>query len=373
MGRAVTMGLAMMTTLAACHNDVVVVSDIPAAPRSVAATYYNGAVTVSWELAPEWNGEAFRVYSRRTTDSGWFFIAEVTSCAGGDCLYQDINVLESQSYEYYVSAVGSGGETASATVTVFVPPFTPPPIPDQPRVIALDNANYLTWGTISRDGVPDFSFYRVYLDDAGTEYLLGETDSEGFLDLLAANGSTYAYFVTAVDRDGHESDPDFSPRASGTPRPDYHGEWIYAWEAVPGLSGFFFQTDETISPIVDGNGGGWDFRIESDGTQWWLRTGPGAAVHNNGGFVTSALKCGPGADFDCTDVSEAPTTNYATGLFEMLPQTTYVIRVNDTDGVHYGAIRVEFLGFDQTAPIMIFDWAFQLQPNNPDLVAPSGS
>jgi len=39
--------------------------------------------------------------------------------------------------------------------------------------------------------------------------------------------------------------------------------------------------------------------------------------------------------------------------------------------VNYGAIRVEFLGFDQTAPIMIFDWAFQLQSNNPNLVAPS--
>jgi len=278
MGRAVTMGLAMMMTLAACHNDVVVVSDIPAAPRSVAATYYNGVVTVSWELAPEWNGEAFRLYSRRTTDTGWFFIAEVTSCAGGECLYQDINVLESQTYEYYVSAVGSTGETASGTVSVFVPPFTPPPIPDQPRVIALDNANYLTWGTISREGVPDFSFYRVYLDDAGTEYLLGETDSEGFLDLLAANGSTYAYFVTAVDRDGHESDPRSSPRASGTPRPDYHGEWLWAFQDQPAWSGFRFQADESSIPILDGNDPTRDFRLESDGVQWWLVPGPNAAV-----------------------------------------------------------------------------------------------
>jgi len=371
MGRAVTMGLAMMMTLAACHNDVVVVSDIPAAPRSVAATYYNGVVTVSWELAPEWNGEAFRLYSRRTTDTGWFFIAEVTSCAGGECLYQDINVLESQTYEYYVSAVGSTGETASGTVSVFVPPFTPPPIPDQPRVIALDNANYLTWGTISREGVPDFSFYRVYLDDAGTEYLLGETDSEGFLDLLAANGSTYAYFVTAVDRDGHESDPRSSPRASGTPRPDYHGEWLWAFQDQPAWSGFRFQADESSIPILDGNDPTRDFRLESDGVQWWLVPGPNAAVSTTS-WITTALKCGVAADATCTDITVAPATGYTTGAVELFPQTTYVMRTDEGGGnVNYGAIRVEFLGFDQTAPIMIFDWAFQLQSNNPNLVAPS--
>ena len=369
MGRAVTICLAMALTLSACRDDVVVVGEVPAAPRALAVSYYGGTVTVSWELAPEWNGEAFRVYSRRVTDPDFFFIAEVTSCIGGFCSYQDLNVVENQTYEYYVAAVGSGAETATSAVSVFVPTVTPPPVPDAPLVIALDGANYLTWGDASR-GAADFSFYKVYLDDGGSTFLLGETDSEGFLDRLAANGTTYSYFVTAFDSDGHESSG--SALASGTPRPDYHGEWIYAFEDQPGFSGFFFQTDEGTSPIVDGSGGGWDFRIESDGVQWWLRTGTGTAVHDNGGFVTKELKCGPGADFDCTDVSVAPTTSYATGLFEMFPQTTYVVRVTDTDGFHYGAIRVEFLGFDQTDAIMIFDWAYQLQAGNLNLVSPAG-
>lgn len=367
MGRAVTICLALAVTLSACRDDVVVVGDLPAAPRALEVSYYGGVVTVSWELAPEWDGEAFRIYSRRTTDASWFFIAEVTSCSDGLCSYEDRNVVASQTYEYYVAAVGSGGESSTSAVSVFVPTFTPPPVPDAPYVIALDGANYLTWGTASR-GAGDFSYYTVYLDDGGATFLLGETDSEGFLDLLAENGSTYSYFVTAVDSDGHESTG--SALASGTPRPDYHGEWIYAYEDVPGSSGFFFQADEGTSPIVDGNAGGWDFRLRSDGTQWWLETGTSAAVYDNGGFVTTALKCGPAADFDCTDVSVAPTTNYATGLFELFPQTTYVVRVNDTDGFHYGAIRVEFLGFDQSDAIMIFDWSFQLQPGNVNLVSP---
>ncbi|MDH3428175.1 MAG: hypothetical protein OEM23_07045, partial [Gemmatimonadota bacterium] len=258
MGRTVTICLAMVLTLSACRQDVLVVGGVPAAPRALTVSYYGGSVTVSWELAPEWDGEAFRIYSRRVTDTDFFFIAEVTSCIGGFCTYEDLNVVQNQTYEYYVAAVGSGSETATTAVSVFVPTVTPPPVPDLPFVIALDNANYLTWGDASRVGAGDFSFYKVYLDDGGTTFLLGETDSEGFLDQRAGNGTTYSYFVTALDADGHESAG--SVLASGTPRPDYHGEWIYAWENVPALSGFFFQTDETTEAVVDGNGTGWDVR-----------------------------------------------------------------------------------------------------------------
>jgi len=53
----------------------------------------------------------------------------------------------------------------------------------------------------------------------------------------------------------------------------------------------------------------------------------------------------------------------------MYPQATYVLRVIGDDGAqHFGAIRVSLLGFDQDgAALMIFDWAYQLQPGNPSL------
>jgi hypothetical protein len=53
------------------------------------------------------------------------------------------------------------------------------------------------------------------------------------------------------------------------------------------------------------------------------------------------------------------------------PQTTYVMRViGDDGGEHYGAMRVAMLGYDQNDhAIMIFDWAYQLQAGNPNLVA----
>jgi hypothetical protein len=50
-------------------------------------------------------------------------------------------------------------------------------------------------------------------------------------------------------------------------------------------------------------------------------------------------------------------------------QESYILRVIGDDGlIHYGVIRVTLLGFDQNDdPIMIFDWAYQLQAGNPNL------
>lgn len=375
MRRAAVVILLLMSSLSACTNDVLVpVGGTPGAPRALAASYYAGTVTVSWELAPDWNGEAFRVYSRRTSDPDYFLSAEVTSCMGGLCTYKDLNVSAGNTYEYYVSAVDpdSGTETPTASsVEVFVPSPVPPPVPDGPFVIALDGANFLTWGTASR-GASDFSVYRVYQDAGTTSYLLGETDSEGFLDLLAANGQTYEYFVTAVDAQGHESDGSLS--VAGTPRPDFHGEWIYDHFDDPTASGFRFSDDESTNPILAGTDGNRDFRVERDlGGAWWLVPNTGVSIYPTG-FVTTALKCGVAADAGCTDVSVAPSSGYGTADVELLPQTSYVIRIGTGSTAYYGVIRVVFQGFDQDGDgMMIFDWAFQLQAGNRNLAPPSGS
>src|SRR5690606_20896717 len=77
--------LLLMVPLAGCKSDTVLVpvGDTPAAPRALQASYYAGAVTVEWELAPAWDGEAFRVYSRRVSDPSYYLVAEVTSCSNG--------------------------------------------------------------------------------------------------------------------------------------------------------------------------------------------------------------------------------------------------------------------------------------------------
>lgn len=363
--------LALTLALAGCDDDVIFVGGVPAAPQDVAASYYGGVVTVTWALASDWNGEPFRVYSRRITDSDYFFIAEVTNCAGGFCEYDDINIVSGETYEYYVAAVDpdSGLETASDfSVTVLVPAAVAPPAPNGVLVVALDNANFIQWGDGARQAT-DFSFYRVYQQGADNEeFLLGETDSEGFLDLLAANGDSYAYFVTAVDSDGHESAA--SAVAWGTPRPDFHGEWVWDHFARPADSGFRFQSSDGANPIVMGNSSLRHFRLEVDSFGFWLVPGPDAAVYPVG-FATTALKCQVGADDNCSDVSTAPTSGYVGQDMQLESQTSYVLRVLGDDGeVHYAVIRVGMLGYDQNDDgIMIFDWAYQLQAGNPDLIS----
>ncbi len=367
--------LMLLLTAAACEsNSVTYIDDVPAPPVNVAADYYAGVVTVTWELATGWDGEPFRVYSRRDTDPDYFLVAEVTSCIDGFCQYLDNNVAAGQTYEYFVAAVDpvTGVESASdRTVLVDVPQPLPPPDPTGTQVIALDGANYIRWSDNAR-AAADFSFYRVYLwADDGTEYLLGETDSEGFLDEIAANGVTSQYFVTAVDDQGHESFGETV--AAGTPRPDFHGEWVYDDLDQPALSGFRFQADETTDPILPGSSGSIHFRLEVDAAGWWLVPGPGTSVYPDG-FATTALKCGVAADESCVDVPVAPATGYSLADVELLPQTSYVMRVlGDDAAFHYGVIRVEMLGFDQDGDaLMIFDWAYQLQAGNPDLMTERG-
>jgi hypothetical protein len=366
------MGVLFLTlALGGCESDEILVPvEGPAAPRALEAYYYAGSVRLSWELGPGWNGETFRVYSRRVTDADYFFIAEVTSCSEGLCVYEDVNVVAAQTYEYYVAAVdGAGFETPSDySVEVFVPQPIPPPTPAEIAVVSLDDANYLKWSDNARSA-DDFSFYRVYFEEAGGgEFLLGETDSEGFLDLLAVNGLTYRYFVTAVDDQGHESGGSVS--AEGTPRPDYHGEWLYDYFDQRDLSGFRFQMDESTNPITAGDASDRHFRLEVDDAGWWLVPGPGTEVYPTE-FATTALKCGVAADEGCVDVNRAPVSGYVVQDMPLFPQTSYVLRVRGDDGqTHYGVVRVEMLGFDQNDDaLMIFDWAYQIQANNPDLTA----
>jgi hypothetical protein len=343
-------------------------SDTPAAPRALEARYHAYAVHLTWELPPQWNGESFRIYGKRTSDANYFLIADVTNCSGGFCSFSDVNVVAGATYDYYVAAVSprSGVETASASsVRVSVPHPVAPPVPSGIRVVALDDANYVRWGSDAR-AASDFSHYRVWLVSEGTSYSLGETDSEGFLDLLARNGFTYTYFVTSVDDQGHESQG--SQTAEGTPRPDFTSEWVYDFFSVPASSGFRFQESEDTNPIVDGNSSARHFRLEVDADGWWLVPGPNTAFYPNG-FATTALKCGVAADAGCESVETAPTSGYEAQDIGVAPQTTYVMRVRGDDGqMRYGAIRIQLLGYDgSNRPIMIFDWAYQLQPGNPNL------
>jgi len=359
--------------LGACDNDdtIFVPVDSPAPPVGLDVSYYNRAVTVYWELAAGWNGETFRVFGKRVGDASFLFVAEVTSCSGGSCEYTDTNIVSSVSYDYFVSALDpdTGVETDSdLTVRVSVPSFSPPPVPTDLEVVALDANNYIRWNDDARSA-SDFAAYRIYLrsDGGATLTLLGHSDSPGFLDALAENGVTSSYAVSSVDLYGHESGT--SGSAEGTPRPDFKGELVYSFIDEPDSSGFRFSESDQLDPIVPGGSLTRHFRLETDASGWWLVPGPLADVFPQGA-LTTGLKCGVAADAQCQDWTIAPLSGYSHADIAVEPEFTYMWRVVEADGVaRYGALRVTLLGTDQFgAGLMIFDWAYQFQGGNPQLV-----
>ena len=358
--------------LGACDDDdtIFVPLDGPAPPIGLDAAYYNRAVTVYWELSSGWNSETFRVFGKRVEDASFLLIAEVTSCSAGSCEYTDTNIVSNVRYDYFVSALDpdTGAETDSdRTVRVSVPSFTPPPVPTDLEVVALDATNYIRWNDNARSD-SDFSAYRVYLlsDQGATQTLLGGSDSPGFLDALAENGVTSTYAVSSVDVFGHESGTSVSRQ--GTPRPDFTGELVYSFVDEPTLSGFRFSESDQVDPIVAGGSPTRHFRLETDVSGWWLVPGPSAEVFPEGVFTTE-LKCGVAADPQCQDWTTAPLSEYSPVEIAVEPEFTYVWRVVEGGGVvHYGAVRVTLLGTDQTgSELIIFDWAYQLQSGNPQL------
>ncbi len=367
---ALAVGLAV--GLGGCDDDGFFGSGFPPdAPRNLQGSYYNFGVTLTWELPPEWDGESFRVYGRRASDPDFFFIAEVTNCADGFCEYTDVNIVDQVRYEYFVSALNpdTGEEADSDVIAVDVPDFQAPPVPTGLHVLGLDEATFLTWLDDPRSEA-DFAFYRVYLDEPSSgAFLLGETDSHGFVDLLPENGQTYTYWVSAVDAYGHESA--VSAEASGTPRPDYSGELLYSFQGRAQESGFRFGEDDSVSPVLDGVDAARHFRLEEDASGLWLAPGPGTQIHAQG-FATTALACGVGADVDCVALEAAPSTGYTAQPVAAFDQTTYPMRVIGNDGaVHFGAVRIQTLGADQSGTgLMIFEWSYQLQAGNPALSKP---
>jgi len=365
----------LAVSLASCDDfDFTYVPDEPDAPRDLAASYYNRGVDLSWGLGPDWNGETFRAYGKRVSDREYFYIAEVTSCTNGQCYYRDVNVRGGVSYEYYVAAVDpdTGAETPSAhAVEVWVPQPIPPPVPTDLEAVALDAAVYLHWDD-SPSLEDDFLAYRVYLVSQGEYYLLAETDSPGFLDLLAPNGHTATYFVTSLDDQGHESDG--GEVVDCTPRPDYVGEVMYAHQDVPSASGFRFRETEEVQAVMPGTDPDRHFRLERVGQRLWMVPGPRARIHPESRWST-ALKCGPGSDADCESWERAPVSGYATDRIALDPGYTYMFRVPGDDGeTRFGALRATIVGVDQDDnELIVFDWAYQTQPGNPNLSHSAGT
>lgn len=373
--------VAGLMLLAGCETGNPVIVDpggpAPGQPRDLVASYewvlegfQNGqsvghpAVDLHWLPPTQWNDEVFRVYGRRAGGS-WTLIATVTSCTTAGCGYRDRNVTHGQAYEFYVAAYNGSSETATEfSEAVTVPAFARPAAPSGLDAVGLDDAAFLRWAAPAAGGIGRYLVYLTRLDGTAYQYFVGNTDGTGFLDRSASNGSRFGYRIAAVDTLGHVSN--LSSEAIAAPRPDFSGELVYAFGAVPAQSGFQFQLDEQSDPIVPGTSTSAHFRLETG-------TGAFRIVPLNGVQIaefgrTTALVCGPGADAECVAARTAPATGYSSASRLATPEFSYVFRVPSAQGPRHGVVRVTLLGQDQDGrDLMIFDWAYQTIANEPRL------
>lgn len=371
---------------AACDRDpnVVIVDpgDEPGMPTDLFASYawvleafQNGqpvgypSVQVSWLPPSDWDDEVFRVYGKRASDANFTLIGTVTSCTDVGCVYTDRNVQPGGSYEYYVAAYDERSDLETASDfrdVVGVPAANRPAAPTALDAVALDNAAFLRWTAPANAGaVSKYVVYLTSVDGTASLYQAGQTDGTGFLDQRAENGSRFGYRVATLDSLGHYSN--LSSEVFVSPRPDFAGELVYAFADSAAASGFRFQANEVDNPILPGNSTSAHWRLESDMTGWRIVPLNGTQVTEWG--RTTALVCGPGADAGCTAARTAPTAGYTTAPIYADAEYSYVFRVTGSNGQpHFAVLRVTMLGTDQTGKdLMIFDWAYQTRPNDPQL------
>jgi len=243
--------------------------------------------------------------------------------------------------------------------------------------ISLNGAVHLQWTDNAYTSDPnDFAFYQVYstsynLDQnlCGSSWVTeGTTVSPEFLVGALTNGVPACYEVTAVSIDNIQSNP--SPLRNDTPRPDARNVLVFTSDTLGGLqSAFRFWLDANGNGQVDatelglvGSAGNpaMDFYVMRDPTGTWLvplRTGVTMEVYGSTPVE------------DLTSIDVAPLGGYTATGYEALPTWGYVFQMNDGGAFYkYGAIRVTAVG----PGYVIFDWSYQTDPGNPELIRRAG-
>ena len=192
----------------------------------------------------------------------------------------------------------------------------------------------------------DIDYYKVWRNNAptGNFTLIGTSDGTSFVDNTVTNGSTYYYAVSAVDFAGQESAELSIENVFDTPRPAGTGAVMTASSSVDATSGWDFSAMTTRS---SGN-------LSTD--MWYDYAGGSFLIQ-----VPSDTKIQDAGYVSLVDVDFAPPTGWsADGIVEAIVGHSYIVLTRDN---HYAKFEVK----SRSATSMTFDWAYQIDPNNPEL------
>ena len=177
--------------------------------------------------------------------------------------------------------------------------------------------------------------------------------SDAFIVGNISNGATRCFAVSAISADGRESIWS-NPRVD-TPRIDATSVVVYAAETRSDSVAFVFndETARTLGVVAPSRVDA-DFVVnrQADGTLWLTPGRVGSTVRTYSSTPITSL----------TAIDRAPVSGYQPAAVQAVPATGYVFRLDEANGTHYGALRVQFVG----PSFVIFDWSYQIDIGNPE-------
>ena len=326
-------------------------------------------ILLFWDGVTDNNLSSYRIYSRASSSGSFGLRGETSSNT-----FHDNGIPH---LEYYVTAVGDGGEESGGSNSIIVDERLQLDQPALLTSISLNGAIHLEWDDNAYLNDPTrFKWYRVYsagydLDTGvcGTNWLLeGTTIAPEFLASAMSNGVPRCFGVSAVSREGYESL--WSPLRQDTPRPDARNTLAFAYEENQAQSGFRFWQDlntdgkaqsSELGRVLDGNLTSIDFwvhRDATDSTLWLVPEFSGTSIRL---YSTSPVA-------DLTSIDFAPASGYTRNMVQAVPGYAYVFEIVEGTTLRYGALRVTHVGRDY----VIFDWSFQTDVGNPELQIRAG-
>lgn len=312
-------------------------------------------IVLQWTPPRSGLAVTYDVYSRSSTRDQFDLRATTTSPSFHDAGFPQL--------QYYIQALDAESQNMGQSDVVEVDERNRLPAPRSLTSVTLNGGVELQWDQNAYDADPlRFDFYRIYSTSVTTTQacdqaawaLEGTTVSDGFVSRNLPNGVTRCFAVSAISRDGHESL--WSGVREDTPRFDARSIVLDASDVRPATSGFVFMPGTTgaFGVVVSDTMTGADVVLERRADGLWFRAARAES---------RVVQYGVAPISELTSIDRAPSSGYGDAA-RVIAGYGYVFRVQYGDGVRYAGVRVVHVATDY----VLFDFAFQSQSGNPELL-----
>jgi DNA-binding beta-propeller fold protein YncE/tetratricopeptide (TPR) repeat protein len=191
----------------------------PSVPAEMTAQPKMNEIQLSWKPNPEGVLEHYRIY-RAESPTGEFKLIATPA----EPFYVDRGLPSNRSFAYRISGKArEGNESALSKMVMAVTPRLVPSAPKKVRIDTSEKQITLSWIPNLEPFVDHYRIYRTRQLGAGFEQA-ARTDRPLYVDGTLADETLYYYQVTAVGKEGDESQPSevvfaTTPRASLTAPP----------------------------------------------------------------------------------------------------------------------------------------------------------